>query len=212
LFLAARARPAGSDRKAHDALRALWLLAHEEDPQVGALRARVERLPPKASSYIESRAVRLIPRLFSGQTADHGFPAWAHAADGPDLVKALRVLSADGGRIVPGRSRGGGKRSKSKLEPRIGRQVRGTGTMAPTGGRPKNADQDTLVMHLAIDWSQATGERPEQGRSDATGFGELVHCVFDWIAKPGARQALRRYWTTVKSAKVRPTAGGFEVS
>ena len=127
------------------------------------------------------------------------------------LVEALRVLSADGGRIVPGRSRGGGKRSKSRLEPRISRQVRGTGTMAPTGGRPKNADQDTLVMHLAIDWYQATGERPEQGRSDATGFGELVHSVFDWLGELGATQALRRYWPIVNSAEKAQIPGGEEI-
>jgi hypothetical protein len=196
----------------HDALRELWLLAHEEDPPVGVLRARIARLPPKALSYIGSRAVHLIPRLFPGQSVDSGFVTWAAKASGPDLVMALRTLTAIGGRIVPGRSRGGGKRSKSKLEPVIGKQVRGIGETAPSGGRPPDTDQDTLVMHLAIDWYQATGRPPEKGRSDATGFGELVHSVFDWLGDHGATQALRRYWTTVKSAKVRPITGGFEIS
>jgi hypothetical protein len=211
IFLAARTCPAGTDREAHDALRELWFMAHEKDSPIGQLRARVERLPAKALSYIDSRAAHVVPRLFPGQSADSGFQAWARNADGPDLVEALRTLSADGGRIVPGRSRGRGKRSKGKLEPMIGAQVRGIGETAPKGGRPAHANQDNLVMHLAIDWCKATGQSPEDGRSDTTGFGEVVHSVFDWVGEPGATQALRRYWTAVKSAKMTPIPGGMVI-
>ena len=195
----------------HDALRELWFLAHEEDPPVAVLRGRVARLPPKALSYIVSRAVHLIPRLFPGQSVDPDFVTWAANATGPDLVKALCTLTANGGRIVPGRSRGGGKRSKSKLEPVIGGQVRGIAETAPSGRRPPHEDQDTLVMLLAIDWCQATGQRPAEGRSDATGFGELVHSVFDWLDEAGATQALRRYWGVVNSAEKTQNPGGEEI-
>ena len=211
IFLAAQACPPGTDREVHDALRELWLLAHEEDPPVGVLRGRIARLPPKALSYIGSRAVHLIPRLFPGQSVDPGFVTWAANASGPDLVEALRTLTAVGGRIVPGRSRGNGKRSRSKLEPVIGEQVRGIAETAPSGGRPPHEDQDTLVMHLAIDWCRATGQPPNQGRSDATGFGELVHSVFDWLGELGATQALRRYWRIVNSAEKTQIPGGEEI-
>jgi hypothetical protein len=211
IFLAARACPPGTDREVHDALRKLWLLAHEEDPPVKILRGRIARVPPKALSYIGSRAIHLIPRLFPGQSMDPDFVTWAANASGPDLVKAMRTLAANGGRVVPGRSRGGGKRSKSKLEPVIGGQVRGIAETAPSGGRPPHADQDTLVMHLAIDWYRATDQPPEDGRSDATGFGELVHSVFDWLCEPGATQALRRYWREVNSAKKTKVSGRQEI-
>lgn len=209
-FLAARAHSIGTDREAHDALRELWLLAHEIDPPVGQLRALVSKLPEKALSYINSRAVHLIPRLFPGQSAGRSFQAWARDAEGPDLVEAIRILSATGGQIVMGRSRGGGKRSRRKLEPMIAGQVRGTGDTAPKGGRPGHAEQDALVRNLAIDWYRATGQRPEAGRSDHTGFGDLVHSIFDWVGEPGAVQALRRYWAAVSNVKTRSIPGGVE--
>ena len=59
-------------------------------------------------------------------------------------------------------------------------------------------------MNVAMDWFVATKEPPTAGRSDHTGFGELVHCIFDWLNEPGATQVLRRYWKEVLSAKQRP--------
>jgi hypothetical protein len=51
-------------------------------------------------------------------------------------------------------------------------------------------------MHLALDWYQATGKRADRGRSDGTGFGELVHSVLQHLEiSPGAAaHALRTYW------------------
>jgi hypothetical protein len=66
-------------------------------------------------------------------------------------------------------------------------------------------------MHLAIDWCRATGQPPDQGRSDATGFGELVHSVFDWLGELGATQALRRYWRMVNSVGKTHAPGGEEI-
>jgi hypothetical protein len=63
---------------------------------------------------------------------------------------------------------------------------------------------DNLVMYLVVDWTLATGTRPDPGRSDAEPFGELVHHVFSWLALPGADQALRRYWEAVRSEAARP--------
>ena len=57
--------PSATPRETHDALRALWLLAHEDDSPVGMLRALVKTLPNTAVEYINRRAPRVIPRLFS---------------------------------------------------------------------------------------------------------------------------------------------------
>jgi hypothetical protein len=167
---------------------------------VGQLRARLYKLPKEAVEYLDTRAGCLIPRLFPGEFANHGFLAWAKNADAERFVEAICVLTAEGARRVS-RSRGRGKRSRGRLEPLIFGQVRGAGNGALKGGRPRHDAQDTLVMHLAIDWSIATGAAPSPGRSDHTGFGDLVHSVFQWLDEPSPDQALRRYWTAVEECR-----------
>ena len=75
-----------------------------------------------------------------------------------------------------------------------------------SGGRPSHDARGSLVMHLAIDWAIATGAQPLPGRSDHTGFGDLVHCVFDWVHEPSPDQALRRYWKEVEKSRSRSAA------
>ena len=205
------AEPEGTFRAAHDALAALWKLAHDDDPPIGVLRARLRRLPRKAAEYIGRRARTVISRLFPGEStgvgvfdpperAVEGFLDWAATTNGSKLVKALQVLSADGARIVAGRGRGGGKRSRPKMEPMIAGTVRGSPGPEQRGGRPDEAARRDLVMHLALDWLHATGSPPKPGRSDTSGFGDLVHSVFQWLDISGdpseaAAYALRRYWS-----------------
>jgi len=123
----------------------------------------------------------------------------------PPLITALRALSSDGGRLVEGRSRGGGRRSGPRQEHQIMGEIRGAGTTHHHGGRPTNERHQTLVMHLALDWLTAMGEPPEPGRSDGTGFGDLVYSVFQWISLPedSAAYALRKYWEVVQALKGR---------
>lgn len=208
-FLAER-NAESTPRENHDALRALYVLAHEDDCPVGQLRARLGTLPKEALDYVSSRAVHLIPRLFPDETLAGGFLAWAATADREKLVEAVRVLGAEGGRLVAGRKRGPGKRSRPKLEPSIMGHVRGVGDSEAKSGRPGKAAQDKLVMHLALDWLRATGREPPRGRSDRTGFGDLVHSVFGWLGENGADQALRRYWAEVKRTRIRPVDNGLE--
>jgi hypothetical protein len=199
-FLKVKGKAEGTLREAHEALRQLWFLAHEDDCPVGQLRARLNRLPGKAVEYLDMRAERVIPRLFPGENADHGYLAWAKRAHGAKLIRATCVVSADGGQRVA-RSRGPGKRSRPRREPLIFGQVRGAGGGSLRGGRPRHDAQDALVMHLAIDWNIVTNAGPAAGRSDYRGFGDLVHSVFQWLDEPSAEQALRRFWEGVEKGR-----------
>jgi hypothetical protein len=208
--------PSAGFREAHDALRAIWALAHEDDPPVGVLRARIKALPKPAIEYIDRRSPRVIPRLFPGDPFENGaFLAWADNASGVKLVQALRILSADGAQVVAGRSRGRGKRSALRLEPVIFGEARGAGAKKRKGGRPSEEARHQLVMHLALDWVHATGQMPEPGRSGETGFGDFVHSVFQWLLNEedgvgeAATYALRTYWDTVRNLKRRPPLSDF---
>jgi hypothetical protein len=202
--------PSATHRETHDALRSIWLLAHEDDPQIGLLRARIKRLPKSAIDYINRRAPRVIPKLFPGEPLQGGgFLAWSEKANGGKLIHALRVLSADGGQIVDGRSRGRGKRSAPRVEPVIFGEARRAGTKAHKGGRPSEDTRHELVMNLGLDWIRATDQMPEPGRSSETAFGDLVHGVFQWldITKDpceAATYALRRHWEEVRLGRNLP--------
>jgi len=142
------------------------------------------------------------------------FLQWAATADGEELVKVLQVLTTQGASIVQGRSRCGGKRSRARIEPMIMGEVRGAGARDHTGGAPTNKVAHELVTNLAFNWLYATGEMPKAGRSDLSGFGDLVHSVFQWgeISKDpteAAGYALRRYWTEMKRAKAVPPLQDF---
>ena len=98
-----------------------------------------------------------------------------------------------------------------RLEPTIMGEVRGAGARHDQGGRPRNAKHPDLIMHLATDWISATGEAPKSGRSDYTGFGELVHSIFQWLDLPegSAVHSLRQYWADAKERKKRPNLENF---
>ena len=103
------------------------------------------------------------------------------------------------------------RKSKTRFEPMIMGIIRGTGEGLGQGGRPNLSARNELVMHLAIDWLNATGTMPQQGRSDKKGFAGLVHIIFDLDEikssrksksdkEPnGAEQALRRYWSAIQT-------------
>ena len=203
--------PQGAFREAHDALRELWELSHDDDPAVGVLRARIQGLPRRALEYVDRRVAIVIAQLFPTEPPVTRFQQWAADADPKMLIAATRVLSAEGGRIVRGRSRGTGTRSNPRLEPMVMGEVRGGGAGRHRGGRPRNEDHRTLIMHLAIDWLIATEELPKAGRSDGTGFGDLAHSVFQWLGLPegSAAHALRQYWADVEKGKARSKPADF---
>jgi hypothetical protein len=157
------------------------------------------------SNNIDDRAPIVSERLFPNEPPITRFQEWAIDADPAKLLRATQVLSANGARLVKGRSRGAGKRSDSRVEPMIMGEVRGAGARDHRGGAPTNDAAFDLVMFLAVDWLLAIGHKPRPGRSDKTGFGDLVHSVFQSLELPGevATYALRRYWSHVKDAQAR---------
>jgi hypothetical protein len=60
--------PEATFRDAHDLLRSLWKLSHDDDPSIGILRARLRALPNQAIEQLGRRARMVIPRLFAGET------------------------------------------------------------------------------------------------------------------------------------------------
>ena len=221
-----RAAASRTFRQSHDALRAICKLADVPDPPIQIIRIRLAQLPRDVISPAEHRALLNWNRVFKGEEAPDNFADWLQKAPPHRLLEAIRSFFSDGGALVAGRSRPGGRRSKSQFEPNIFGQIRGAGgthTKA-RGGRPKRDTLDNLVAHLALDWAHATGQVPTQGRSDHGCFGALVYDVFSWLepetkveeaerAEEGrafeeAEQALRRYWDDVASAEVTRTETG----
>jgi hypothetical protein len=207
----------GTFREAHDALRALCQRCNLEKPPIKVLRDEFKKLPRKAIESLALRARVAIPRLFDDETiADDVLDprdrlaarllAWVAGADDQMFAVALRALCSGGDLVVPGRSRGGGKRSRPRMEPKIMGVARGTDTHGSRDGNPTQDAHHDLVMCLALDWLHATGQQPPKGRDDKRGFGDLVHSVFDWLVvtsdpRQAAMYALRRYWDTVKAQK-----------
>ncbi len=196
-------REATTFREAHDALRDLFVMITEADPSIGLIRSRSLSLPVQAKAHVERRAMRLRPEDFGSEGA---FWTWTQSARAEDLLSFLRLLIADGGTIIVGRSRPNGSRSRPRFEPIImglARGASGESKLSFYNGRPVAFKAGQLVMYLAVDWTLMTNEPPAAGRSEAKPFGELVHQVFGWLEWPGADQALRRYWDAVRRERTR---------
>jgi hypothetical protein len=67
------------------------------------------------------------------------------------------------------------------------------------GGRPADDAEVRLIAHLAVDWLESTGVRPEAGRDGHSAFSGLVHSVFGWLdIEDKAQHSLRQYWSMTK--------------
>ena len=213
---AAEVRDGHTFRQLHDELRGLSLLVRKAGPPVGQVRTRINALSAFAAEYMQERWSRVRTSLFPYSINILDFRAWSQDAMRDDLIRAVAVLAADGAQLVPGRSRGHGRRSRPRIESVILGKSRGKRISLETGGRPREDANFRLVMHLALDWHIVTGRYPTKGRSDRSGFGCLVHAVFQWRAEDehmnensvygSATYALRRYWHAVGKRKPRKTA------
>jgi integrase len=185
-----------SPRDAHEALRRLWTLIHEGNPSDEALGKLTRALPRRATEYLNRHGLMGI----DPEQVD-ALQCWEADADPETLM--TRVLAAEGAQIVEGRSRGHGRRSGRRIEPIIMGRARGTIAQTHKGGRPESAEEQDLVMFLAFDWLRATNKEPTAGRSDKSGFGDLVHSVFQWVGlwDGSATYALRQYWPKVAKGR-----------
>ena len=211
-----------TDRQVYDAIRDLWMLADQADPPIGQIRARIQDLPERVTRQYDHLASQEIPRFYEADlpsrfgdgeqstmpeeeaTAlrDGRFRAWAQIAKPEALIYAIQTLATTGAVIIPGRSRGNGKRSRSTAEPYIGGYARGSGKAMPSGGRPSNLGfKISLIGNLYQSWERITGTEPAAGRGDRTGFGDLVHSVFQWLGiETEAEYASRRFWEKFSKA------------
>jgi hypothetical protein len=199
--------PKPTFRQTHDQQRELWYLAREPDPKPAIIRQRFAALPASIIMRLEGRAGRLWQRSLGQALPTGSLLDWVRHADLVELIHGVQVLIGEGGQLVRGRLRPGGRRSALRLEPLIDGVVRGGARdikrKRGVGRRPELA-ADQLVMMLAIDWLQATGKSPSPGRSDGTPFGALVHHIFSWVGQETAAEpALRRYWRSVAAERRR---------
>ena len=201
-----------SARDAHDALRQVWRLPQARDPDPEEIRRRLAGLPGPARAWICQRAGLRWP-LLTGQPYSQGaLDRWLATAGQAELIRGLEALIAEGGALVEGRRDRPPRRS---FEPMIMGVIRGSGAGLSRGGRPTVSARDALVMHMAVDWAQATGDVPRKQRHDRDGFAGLVHRVFDELEIEAPDQALRRYWTAFDERQGRlgtqsPAADGLD--
>lgn len=176
--------------------RLVQLLTSSQAPPVGQIRARSAALAPSIVRQIEARASRLSLHNSALEPVALDFKRWVTTAPGNALAPLLLTLLIDGGQLVPGRKRPGGKQSSPRFEPTIAalpRTIKNIDGFA--GGRHERDDLRLLISFLAIDWLQSTGLQPDKGRSDKTPFGALVFMVFSWIGEEDkAAHSLRTYW------------------
>lgn len=189
--------------------RLVQLLTSSGAPKIGLIRARVANLPPGIVREIEGRASRLSLTIDRFRPLGFFLKAWAKTAPPDALVSLLRSCLFQGGQLVPGRKRPGGKQSAPRLEPLIlSRGKARQNDDVKAGGRPSDDDLRLLISFLAVDWLLSTGLQPHKGRSDYTPFGALVFMVFRWIGEEDkAAHSLRTYWYPPKPRpKKRPSA------
>jgi len=136
--------------KVYDEIEALWKVASAADPDWEALAIAREGLSPRTCEILADRGMRLQPLI---------------RLPGPDALRdltrreAARPLIARlcsmGGEEVEGRSRKGGKQSRSTWRPVF---------HAPYKQRqfPKRKAERDFVMWLQIAWCEAVGEKPSQ--------------------------------------------------
>ena len=193
-------------RKAHKALMKVWGLLNDPDPPVGLIRTQTKSLPRPAKAWLLQRGKALWIQLVGGNFSEAIFDEWLQFAKPPELLNVLNSLISEGGMMLDGRK---DRQPRRTFEPMIMGFIRGTGEGLSQGGRPSLSARDELVMHLAIEWLQATGDLPSRGRSEKEGFAGLVYTIFDLLGikstrkdnsadeNNGAEQALRRYWAAV---------------
>lgn len=155
------------------ARRLLWKRVFKEldrdSPRGERLREMVARLPDKDCRTISKNASMWLARQFPRTSYKGDFAAWAPRAPLEELVWTLRTCFAVRSQWNSGRTRANGRRDKGFLEPSF---------HSSSGGRPRRGAAG-LFEELRELWKVTVGAYPTWTRSARTGFGELVHIVFE---------------------------------
>ena len=185
-------------------LRSLAQLLLSDDPSIGLIRTHVARLPAPLIRQIEARALRLANQVPACLAVASSLVRWSKVASAADLIPVLRLCIVEGGAVLPGRKRPTGRRSEPHLEPVVFGRGRGVGGLPKlAGGRPADDAEARLIAHLALDWLESTGVKPESGRDGNSAFSGLVYSVFGWLdIEDKAQHCLRQYWAMTKVKRV----------
>ena len=186
-------------------LRSLAQLLLSDAPSIGLIRVRVARLPAPLIRQIEARALRLADQVPACSAVASSLVGWAKVAPATDLIPLSRLCVVEGGAVLLGRNRSSGRQSGPHLEPIVLGRGRGVpGLPKLQGGRPADDAEVRLVAHLAVDWLESTGVKPEAGRDGNSAFSGLVYSVFGWLdIEDKAQHSLRQYWAMTKVKRVK---------
>ena len=173
------------------------------DPSIVLIQACVARLPASLIRQIEARALRLAGQVPACAIVGSDLLSWAKVAPAADLIPLLRLCVVEGGAMVPGQMRPTGRQSSPHFEPVVfGRGRALPGLPKLEGGRPADDAEVRLIAHLAVDWLESTGVKPEAGRDGNSAFSGLVYSVFGWLdIEDKAQHCLRQYWKLTKKKR-----------
>lgn len=186
-------------------LRLLTQLLLSGEPSIGLIRTRVAGLPTPLVRRIESRALRLADQCPACSPVGSDLLGWAKVAPATLLIPLLRLCVVEGGAVPDGPDRPTGRPSARRLEPIVFGRGRRMGWLPKLqGGRPADDAEVRLIAHLALDWLESTGVKPETGRDGNSAFSGLVYSVFCWLdIEVKAQHCLRQYWAMTKVKRVK---------
>jgi hypothetical protein len=174
------------------------------DPSIGLIRRKISELSEGGAQQIEVMALRRSDQVPVLRPLASGLRDWAKSAPALELLSVLRLCLVEGGAMVPVRHRPNTRQSAGHFEPVVFGRGRGVSLPKLQGGRPAGDAEVRLIAHLAVDWLESTGVRPETGRDGNSAFSGLVYSVFGWLdIEDKAQHCLRQYWAMTKVKRVK---------
>jgi hypothetical protein len=202
-------------RSAREDLRELFMLCADAK-NIAKIRTKFLHLPVFARGELVHRARVRHPELAGGgELTWEGLYVWTQTCPDEELVAKLPGVIAAGRAVSLGQLRENGNTSAAHVEPMIMGEflrLKPVGEPANThksihqGGPPADIAVDALVTDLTLLWLEATGAPPRNSRSTTTPFGRLAHLVLGKAGVRSPKNALRRFWASVKHHKARPSS------
>lgn len=197
-------------RDAHEALRDLYLLLQDLEPDLVVIRRKFAFLPEEAQADVLRRA--RARRLAAGGEAElswTGFCSWLQGLSDADLVAIGPGLVAGGAAWSSGQTRANGHTSAPHLEPlTLGRfrnlrrpDVEGfTPAPQPKGGRPASSAVDDLMTDLGLLWFETTGtdNTPAAVRGHKTAFVEMAELALAEAGVKAPETAIKRFFRRIR--------------